>query len=290
VQGTPSDAGKLLKGFLEVSHKIDSLGLFSLNESIEECSTASLRYMAVGYYLGMLTQRLPTGSLEERIDALSLALEQLGGFLDLVRAYEVDGIPDAKEEAKMDRRNVKIERFRRARQLAERVGLYSAPASADEEVVRGHRLDELRLRATQAIDEVDLIAAELEILRFKQHSAEPEYAPPAKPAAAAAPPAIPGLRRVMQSFTLVKGRDTLRKEVFRPGHRLPTMTVEEYLELERRRGGIVDGGGPQSGRVVDEQEKEDGTDYDEVEVYKERQLDAFKDEHRRGSGNTYNRG
>lgn len=282
------DAAKLLKEFLEVSHKIDSLGLFSLNEAIEECTTASLRYMAVGYYLGMLTQRLPTGSLEERIDALSLTNEQLGGFLKLVRAYEIDGIPDANEEAKMDRRNVKIERFKRVKHLSDKIGLYSTSPSTDEEVVREHRLDELRLRAIQAMDEVDLITTELEILRFKQHSGDPNYAPPAKPASA--PPVIPGLRKVMQSFTLVKGRDTTRREVFRPGHNLPTMTVDEYLELERQRGGIIDGGGPQSGQVADEQAKEDSREYDEVEIYKKRQFDAFKDEHRRGSGNTYNRG
>lgn len=38
-------------------------------------------------------------------------------------------------------------------------------------------------------------------------------------------------------------RARLGAEVWRSGHRLPTMTIEEYLEEERRRGNIITGGG-----------------------------------------------
>lgn len=38
-------------------------------------------------------------------------------------------------------------------------------------------------------------------------------------------------------------RSRLRAEVFRPDHRLPTMTIDEYLEEENRRGNIISGGG-----------------------------------------------
>jgi immunoglobulin-binding protein 1 len=38
-------------------------------------------------------------------------------------------------------------------------------------------------------------------------------------------------------------RARLREQVFQPDHRLPTMTIDEYLEIERQRGNILTGGG-----------------------------------------------
>lgn len=38
-------------------------------------------------------------------------------------------------------------------------------------------------------------------------------------------------------------RSRLKAQVFGPDHRLPTMTVDEYLEIERQRGNILTGGG-----------------------------------------------
>ena len=60
---------------------------------------------------------------------------------------------------------------------------------------------------------------------------------------------ISGGGRVLRPFTILpstKGlsdRERFRGEVFRDGHRLPTMTIDEYLEEERRRGNIITGGG-----------------------------------------------
>lgn len=41
----------------------------------------------------------------------------------------------------------------------------------------------------------------------------------------------------------ISKREQLRKEVFKNGARLPTMTIDEYLEEEQRRGNILTGGG-----------------------------------------------
>ena len=38
-------------------------------------------------------------------------------------------------------------------------------------------------------------------------------------------------------------RARLQAEVFRPDHRLPTMSIDEYLEIEQQRGNIISGGG-----------------------------------------------
>ena len=60
---------------------------------------------------------------------------------------------------------------------------------------------------------------------------------------------ISGGGKVLRPFTILPStsamsdRERLKSEVFRSGHRLPSMTVDEYLEEEMRRGGIISGGG-----------------------------------------------
>jgi immunoglobulin-binding protein 1 len=47
----------------------------------------------------------------------------------------------------------------------------------------------------------------------------------------------------LRPFIITSKREEIRQRVFRPGWRLPTMTIDEYLELERARGNIIEGGG-----------------------------------------------
>ena len=92
----------------------------------------------------------------------------------------------------------------------------------------------------------------------------------------------------LKPFLLLDNRQKLRDGVFRPGHNLPTMTIDEYLAEEKRRGGIIEGGGEQSGMkpVVNE----DDFDAADIETMKARSWDDFKEDNPRGSGNTLNRG
>ncbi len=51
--------------------------------------------------------------------------------------------------------------------------------------------------------------------------------------------------KVLQPFTITTEglkRQELQKGVFRPGHSLPTMTIEEYLDREMERGNFLSGG------------------------------------------------
>ncbi|KAI0478491.1 TAP42-like family protein [Xylariaceae sp. FL0804] len=92
----------------------------------------------------------------------------------------------------------------------------------------------------------------------------------------------------LRPFTLTSNRQELQQGVFRPGHNLPTMTIDEYLDEERRRGGIIDGGGEASGRQPEPDE--DDMDKADAETMKAREWDEFKEANARGSGNTLNRG
>lgn len=81
--------------------------------------------------------------------------------------------------------------------------------------------------------------------------------------------------RPLQPFTLLDSRERLRQGVFRPGHNLPTMTIDEYLEEERRRGGMIEGGGEQS--LQRPEVDEDDMERADQETMKAREWDEFKE-------------
>lgn len=93
--------------------------------------------------------------------------------------------------------------------------------------------------------------------------------------------------RPMQPFTLLDRRSQLQQGVFRSGHNLPTMTIDEYLEEEKRRGNILQGG-EQSG--IKPEIDEDDMDKADEETMKARAWDEYVEANPRGSGNTLNRG
>lgn len=50
----------------------------------------------------------------------------------------------------------------------------------------------------------------------------------------------------LRAFTILPStpdRTRLQAQVFQPDHRLPTLTIDGYLEVERQRGNIISGGG-----------------------------------------------
>ena len=92
----------------------------------------------------------------------------------------------------------------------------------------------------------------------------------------------------LRPFTLLDSRQRLRDRVFRPDHSLPTMTIDEYLDEEKRRGGMTAGGGEQSGTPAEPDE--DNLDKADAETMKAREWDEFTEANPKGSGNTINRG
>lgn len=66
------------------------------------------------------------------------------------------------------------------------------------------------------------------------------------------------------------------------------MTIDEYLEEEKRRGGIIEGGGEQSG--IRPQVDEDDLDAADRATMEARRWDEFQEANPRGSGNTMNMG
>jgi immunoglobulin-binding protein 1 len=92
----------------------------------------------------------------------------------------------------------------------------------------------------------------------------------------------------LQPFTLTDRRTQLLAGVFKPGHNLPTMSIDEYLEEEKRRGGVIEGGGEKSGQAPEPDE--DDIEKADAETMKAREWDEFTEANPKGSGNTLNRG
>ena len=92
----------------------------------------------------------------------------------------------------------------------------------------------------------------------------------------------------LKPFTILGNRQALRNGVFKPDHNLPTMTIDEYLEEEKRRGGMIEGGGEQSG--IAPEPDEDNIEKADIETLKAREWDEFTEANPKGSGNTINRG
>ncbi|KAL0946512.1 hypothetical protein HGRIS_012728 [Hohenbuehelia grisea] len=95
-------------------------------------------------------------------------------------------------------------------------------------------------------------------------------------------------------------RARLQAQVFQPGHRLPTMSIDEYLEIEKQRGKIITGGGPgseneptSSEQLAIDAEQDGGLEGEEA-AERKRQKDEkwaqFTDANPKGAGNTMNRG
>ena len=101
-------------------------------------------------------------------------------------------------------------------------------------------------------------------------------------------PLLDGKGKPMQPFTILDKRSEMRQGVFRSGHNLPTMSIDEYLDEERKRGGIIDGGGPSSG----DQPEADEDDLEQVDAatMKARDWDEFVEANPKGAGNTLNGG
>ncbi|CAO1630447.1 unnamed protein product [Sympodiomycopsis kandeliae] len=95
-------------------------------------------------------------------------------------------------------------------------------------------------------------------------------------------------------------RQRIRNSVFQPSHRLPTMSIDEYLQEEERRGNILRGGGAEGAAQATPREarslrsENDGTReaYEAEEEARREAIewDTFKESNKRGAGNTMNRG
>lgn len=203
----------------------------------------------------------------------------------------------------------KLEHMRRKASVR-KGGEEDANDDDDEGVARELHLTHIAYCTHQTFQSLESIALELDVLSLAPPSSVPDLSPIAPDArergrgengysdrldvpsshlsAGRGGPLLDKAGKPLRPFTLTSQRREIQNGVFRPDHSLPTMSIDQYLEEERRRGGMIDGGGPQSQvrPVVDEDDMEAA----DRETIKAREWDEFVEANPKGSGNTLNRG
>ncbi|KAG0701773.1 TAP42-like protein [Suillus ampliporus] len=191
--------------------------------------------------------------------------------------------------------------------------------SETDEILREVILLLLRLNYAQAYSQLESMDQELELLcsappppspgppadeRKNRHKEEDDmWKLDAQSRIGESGPLLDSNGKPLRPFTILPAgasdRARLQAQVFGPGHRLPTMSIDEYLKIEQERGNIITGGGPQSEEQPTSSEQlaidseMDGV-FGEMKSEEKRQKDEqwaqFKDANPRGAGNTMNRG
>lgn len=288
-----SQMGEATRLFEEATRMVNSLALFSRNEHVDELPTADVKYLLLPAFLGEISLKRTS---EDRAEAVNTAKVYFMDFIDRCKTYEIADkglvIPTAvadqtnKQEQK-ESREKKIERYKEKKALDEKINamkvrLKDNPDGVEESDMRKYYTDWIRVWTNNAVENLQSISSELEILAHMRKMKEsgglgtndeskPPLPPPMKP--------------------ILITREMMQRGVFGAGYRsLPTMTEDEFFEKELREGKIVadfDAANPagSNGERPPAEESDSADDDDEEKLQKKRDWDEWKDTHRRGDGN-----
>ena len=303
----------------------DHVALFSPNESLEDIGTADLLYLLLNYRIAELVLRINRrdrkAGLQRAQSSYERYLRQLDNYdmlskgdANLLEQYQESPttFSTASTSDAASRRDTKIRRFKEEKALKQKLEyMRSNPMllQNNDTMYRQLQLTNIAYSTHQTFQSLESIAQELHILSFAPPSPPPDsaqHAPdtrerggrnvdgysekldPPQQSAGMRGPILDSKGKPLRPFTLTSKRQDFQNGVFRPDHSLPTMSIDEYLEEERRRGGMIDGGGPQS--EVRPQVDEDDMEAADRETMKAREWDEYVEANPKGSGNTLNRG
>jgi hypothetical protein len=305
----------------------DRLSLFSPNESLEDIGTVDLQYLLLNYRIAELVLRINSrerkANLQRSQKSYERYLKQLDNY-DMLSKNDAALLEQYRESPNSfstastadaaARRDTKIRRFKEEKALKQKLEYLrknSSVLQVDDNVYRELQLTNIAYCTHQTFQSLESIAQEMHILSLAPPSPPPDAAqvtpdtrerngrfadgyserldaPLSHLSGGMRGPILDSKGKPLRPFTLTSKRQQFQDGVFRPDHNLPTMSIDEYLEEERRRGGMIDGGGPQS--EVRPQVDEDDMDAADRETMKARGWDEYVETNPRGSGNTLNRG
>uniref|UniRef100_A0A8C5NA84 Immunoglobulin (CD79A) binding protein 1 n=1 Tax=Gouania willdenowi TaxID=441366 RepID=A0A8C5NA84_GOUWI len=305
VQTKVKDAIRMLE---ETTRVVARLDLFSRNETVDELSTADLRFLLLPALLGALTMK--RSGQDQRLDTVRTARVYYMDYLRRCRDYDLatfqmPGNTELSEEGETQQctsappssdlvamaaqRQAKIDRYRKKKEVESRLSAMRQAVEsgqAEDEVCREFYILNIRRWITVCLEEIESIDQELPILQ--NMDVLKENAPKQKSGPHRAP---------MKPFILTK--DSIKAQVFGAGYpSLATMTVDDWYEQHQKRGVLPDQGLPRNVPVEDgdakereEEEKERKCENDDEEsLTKARNWDDWKDNHPRGYGNRHNMG
>lgn len=285
-----------------ISSNLKDLALFSANEELDEVSTIDLKYLLVPVVAGVLTISTQT-PIENRLPTLVKAETLLREYLRQCRDYGVGPLSEidhclgrvagevsvnggGRDRVVLNaRRDAKIAKYKRNKDLENKLAhLKSVMDKAgdiqtiDDEVVRKYWISQMEKWVDTAVDNMETIDQEKEILSFRQNMQQNTI------------PAVPNVSQKNTPGTFILTRNKIQAQVFGAGYpSLPTMTVEEYFESAIAAGTLPDQASKSAGNSTEDKDSL-SEEQEETELRKQRKFDDWKDTHRRGDGNRKNMG
>lgn len=302
--------------FEDATKLVSMIGMFSENESHEEISTNNLKYLLLPFFLAQTSLKLCVQDRKNVVDVAKIYYE------DYLKRCEEYGLCERSTTAvskatdiivrdEMQRltqmaqqRNQKLQKYQQKKELKDQIKQLRVAMErdhTDEDIKRNFYLKLIKSCVWESQDELSTIEQECEILDHiaKLKESDPEYGK--KESAKRAPPP-------QKLRPIIITKDELQKAVYGAGYpSLPTYSVQEFYDQR-----VADGIFPQAaaggakagitGRVEVDQEAEQAKEEIENEIKEQqienedpeyldraRNMDEFKDDHRRGYGNRYNR-
>lgn len=303
--------------FEDATKLVSMSGMFSTNESHEEISTSNLKYLLLPFFLAQTTLKLC--NVRDRKNVVDVAKVYYEDYLNRSEEYglcersttAVSKATDIVVRDEMQRisqmaqqRNQKLQKYQQKKELRDQIKQLRVAMErdhTDEEIRRNFYLKLIKSCVWESQDELSTLEQECEILDHiaKLKETDPEYNK--KESSKRVPQPQP-----LKPIIITK--DEIQKAVYGAGYpSLPTYTVQEFYD-QRVAAGIfphADANAAKSsvtGRVEVDQEAEQAKEEIENEMKEEqienddpeyleraRNMDEFKDDHRRGYGNRYNR-
>lgn len=299
--------------FEDSTRLVSLCGMFSKNESFEEISTTDLKFLLLPFFLAQASLKLCTQDRKNVVDVAKVYYED---FLKRCEDYglcersstAVSKATDIIVRDEMQRltqmaqqRNQKLQKYQQKKELKDQIKQLKVAMEHDEsddDTKRNFYLKLIKSCVWESQDELSSLEQECEILMhisgLREH--DPDYRK-SSTAAAKRPPPTP-----LKPIIITK--DALQKAIYGLGYpSFPTYTVQEFYDQR-----VADGIFPSEEQVkknslqakVDvDQEAEQAREDEEKELKIEnddpenlqqaRNLDEYKDDHRRGYGNRHNR-
>ncbi|WWC59165.1 uncharacterized protein I303_101713 [Kwoniella dejecticola CBS 10117] len=353
-----------------IQRMVNSLGVFSENENVDEVGEKELVFMSLGWVIGATEEKGGLGGRDDRMSSLQRAETAYSSYLELLTSYSVLSPEDKAESSASTnggpsipkdpakKREAKIAQYRKEKDLRQYISnsLPSHPDTSSSpitflldllpststrpsvvststgstsvnpddapEITKSTIVLILRLLYTSTLSSLSSISMELDLLsnapasisqiaeqdprHVRREEEDATWRLDRQPGTYKPRELISGNGKVLRPFTILPStqamsdRERLKGDVFKQSWRLPTMTIDEYLEEEQRRGNIITGGGqasydaPTATELMELEAENDGTIVAEENYEKKRLKDEnwamFTDENKKGAGNTMNKG
>ncbi|XP_073992905.1 immunoglobulin binding protein Tap42 isoform X2 [Rhodnius prolixus] len=307
---------------LEDATRLTSIaGVFSTNEAVEEVETENLRLFLLPALLGMLTLKITSNT--NRIEIVETSDTYFRDFLQRCNDYGLSKViippPVEIDEEKIANavnrphacnfdimsaarnRATKIQRYKEEKALEEQLKDLSEAVKSptvDEDTKREYFMKLIKLYVAKAEEELDCLQSEKLILAHMKSVGKNDTLVGAEETKRRIKPPKP-------LTPVIITKDELQKAVFGAGYpSLPTMTVQEFYDKRVKEGifpepskgsiNLQDLASQGSSRQIEEdKEKEENEILEEQDdselLARRRAMDEYKDDHKRGWGNRYNR-